>query len=90
MRELAVAAGADPGLTEDAVRSWFTSGLVRDRAADTRLVVNGATIVASAMLAPPAGYVLAGEQTPGRIRMNEIGTRRAWRRQGWPARCSPR
>jgi mycothiol synthase len=55
MREMAVAAGADPGLTEDAVRSWFTSGLVRDPAADTRLVVNGDTIVASAMLAPPVG-----------------------------------
>jgi mycothiol synthase len=55
MREMAVAAGADPGLTEDAVRSWFTSGLVRDPAADTRLVVNGDTIVASAMLTPPAG-----------------------------------
>ncbi|HUC25366.1 MAG TPA: GNAT family N-acetyltransferase [Streptosporangiaceae bacterium] len=55
MREMAVAAGADPGLTEDAVRSWFTSGLVRDPAADTRLVVNGDAIVASAMLAPPAG-----------------------------------
>jgi mycothiol synthase len=29
-----------------------------------------------------AGYVLAGEEASGRIRMNEIGTRRAWRRQG--------
>ena len=55
MREMAVAADADPGLTEDAVRSWFSSGLVRDPAADTRLVVNGDTIVASAMLAPPVG-----------------------------------
>jgi mycothiol synthase len=55
MRGIAVAAGADPGLTEDAVRAWFSSGLVRDPAADTRLVVNGDTIVASAMLAPPAG-----------------------------------
>jgi mycothiol synthase len=25
---------------------------------------------------------VAGEETPGRIRMNEIGTRRAWRRHG--------
>jgi len=30
------AAGADPGLTEDAVRAWFTSGVVRDPATDTR------------------------------------------------------
>jgi len=52
MREMAVAAGADPGLTEDAVRSWFTSGLVRDPAADTRLVVSSDTVVASAMRAP--------------------------------------
>ncbi len=55
MREMAIAAGADPGLTEDEVRSWFTSGLIRDPAADTRLAANGDTIVASAMLAPPVG-----------------------------------
>jgi mycothiol synthase len=55
MRAMAVAAGADPGLTEDAVSSWFTAGLVRDPATDTRLVVSGDTIVASAVLAPPAG-----------------------------------
>ncbi len=55
MREMAIAAGADPGLTEDEVRSWFTSGLVRDPAADTRLVADGDTIVAAAMLAPPVG-----------------------------------
>ena len=39
----------------------------------TRLALDGDQV---------AGYVLAGEETPGRIRMNEIGTRRAWRRQG--------
>ncbi len=55
MREMAVAAGADPGITEDAVRSWFTSGLVRDPAADTRLVLDGDAVVAAAMLAPPVG-----------------------------------
>ena len=55
MREMAIAAGADPGLTEDEVRSWFTSGLVRDPAADTRLVADGDTIVAAALLAPPVG-----------------------------------
>jgi ribosomal protein S18 acetylase RimI-like enzyme len=55
MREMAVAAGADPGLTEDAVRSWFASGMVRDPAVDTRLVVDGDTIIASAMLAAPVG-----------------------------------
>jgi mycothiol synthase len=55
MREMAVAAGADPGLTEDEVRSWFTSGQVRDPAADTRLVAHGGTIAAAALLAPPVG-----------------------------------
>jgi len=55
MREMAIAAGADPGLTENEVGSWFTSGLVRDPAADTRLVASGDAIVASAMLAPPTG-----------------------------------
>jgi mycothiol synthase len=55
MREIAVAADADPGLTEHEVRSWFTSGLVRDPAADTRLIADGDTIVAAAMLAPPVG-----------------------------------
>lgn len=54
---MAIAAGADPGLTEDEVRSWFTSGLVRDPDTDTRLAVDGDTIVASAMLAPPVGGV---------------------------------
>ena len=52
---MAIAAGADPGLTQDEVRSWFTTGMVRDPAADTRLVANGDTIVAAAMLEPPAG-----------------------------------
>lgn len=55
MREIAVAAGADPGLTEESVRSWFTTGLVRDPAADTRLVTDAAVIVAAVMLAPPQG-----------------------------------
>jgi mycothiol synthase len=55
MHEMAIAAGADPGITEADVRSWFTTGMVRDAAADTRLVANGDTIVAAAMLAPPAG-----------------------------------
>ena len=55
MREIAVAAGADPGLTEDCVRSWFSTGQVRDPATDTRLVVQDGLIVAAAMLAPPRG-----------------------------------
>jgi mycothiol synthase len=55
MREMAVAAGADPGLTEESVRSWFTTGLVRDPAADTRLVIHDAVIVGAAMLASPQG-----------------------------------
>ena len=55
MREMAVAAGADPGLTEESVRSWFTTGLVRDPAADTRLVTHDAVIVGAALLAPPQG-----------------------------------
>jgi mycothiol synthase len=55
MRAMAVAAGADPGLTEESVKSWFTTGLVRDPAADTRLVVHDAVIVAASLLAPPQG-----------------------------------
>jgi len=39
----------------------------------SRLALDGNQVV---------GCVLAGEETPGRIRMNEIGTRRAWRRHG--------
>ena len=53
MREIAIAAGADPGLTEESVRSWFSTGLVRDPGTDTRLVVQDGAIVAAAMLAPP-------------------------------------
>jgi mycothiol synthase len=55
MRAMATAAGHDPGLTAEYVRSWFTSGEVRDPAADTRMVSDGDAIIAAALLAPPAG-----------------------------------
>ena len=53
MRDLAIAAGADPGLTQEAVRSWFTSGSVRDPATDTRLIFDGRVLVAATLLSPP-------------------------------------
>jgi mycothiol synthase len=55
MTELGVAAGADPGYTSDSVRAWFSSGIVRDPAADTRLVLAGdGSLAAAALLAAPA------------------------------------
>ena len=39
----------------------------------TRLAIHGDTV---------AAYVMVGEETPGRVRINGVGTRRAWRRQG--------
>jgi GNAT superfamily N-acetyltransferase len=54
MINMSRAAGADAGLTEDAVRSWFTSGVVRDAATDTRLVVSDGRLAAAALLSAPA------------------------------------
>jgi hypothetical protein len=54
MRAMAIAAGADPGLTVEVVRSWFTGSLVRDAAADTRLVFDNGHLAAAALLSPPA------------------------------------
>jgi mycothiol synthase len=52
--EMTVAAGGDPGLTQDSVSSWFSSGLVGDPAADTRLVLADGKLVAAALVATPA------------------------------------
>jgi mycothiol synthase len=55
MVQLGTAAGAEPGLTADNVRAWFSGGLVRDPAADTRLVVaEDGQLAAAALLAAPA------------------------------------
>ncbi|HEY1640952.1 MAG TPA: GNAT family N-acetyltransferase [Streptosporangiaceae bacterium] len=53
---MGVAAGADPGLTEDNVRAWFTAGIVRDPGRDTRLVLAGdGQLAGAALLATPEG-----------------------------------
>jgi mycothiol synthase len=54
MRAMAVAAGADPGLTVEVVRSWFAGSVVRDAAADTQLVFDHGHLAAAALLSPPA------------------------------------
>ncbi len=53
---MGVAAGADPGLTEDNVRAWFTAGIVRDPDRDTRLVLaEDGQLAGAALLATPEG-----------------------------------
>jgi GNAT superfamily N-acetyltransferase len=53
MRDLAISAGADPGLTVDVVKSWFANGAVRDPASDTSLVFDDGQLAAAALLSPP-------------------------------------
>jgi mycothiol synthase len=52
--DMTAAAGGDPGYTEDETRAWFSAGIVRDPAADTRLVMAGRELAGAALLGTPA------------------------------------